>query len=172
MKRSTILLGLLVALAISCKDDDTAIKKEAGYNFKNQDLQGMIGGVVWTYRGGVAAEEIVEGEHVIGVDLAEEVSIGNDNDMRMPEGNYVFFDVPNAVGVYELEINWDANLLRGNEEGQTITLYNEASGMSHIGTEGAIEILAVTDTEITGRIDARSESGTYINGNFTVQLYK
>ncbi|MBT1688476.1 hypothetical protein [Dawidia soli] len=170
MKRSTILLGLLIALAISCKDDDTAVKKETGYSFRDQELQGMIGGMVWTHRSGFATTEIVNGEKVIGIDLVQNISGEEVEDMQVPEGNYVFFDVPDAVGVYELSINWDANLASGNDESQTITLYNEATGVSHIATKGAIEILTITDTEVTGRIDARSESGTYINGNFTVAL--
>jgi hypothetical protein len=170
MKRSTTLLAMLIALAISCKDDDSTEKK-SGYSFKDQKLQGMIGGVLWTQRSGFATAEIVNGQKVLGIDLIQNAAAGEEgSDMEMPEGNYVFFDVPDAVGLYELNINWDANLASGNDESQTITLYNETAGVSHIATKGAVEILTITDTEITGRIDARSEAGTYINGNFTVSL--
>jgi hypothetical protein len=169
MKRSTILLAMLITLAISCKDDDTTEKK-SGYSFNDHTLQGMIGGVLWTQRSGFATAEIVNGERVLGIDLIQNIATAEEGSDMMPEGNYVFFDVPDAVGIYELNINWDANLASGNDESQTVTLYNEATGVSHIATKGAVEILTITDTEITGRIDARSEAGTYINGNFTVAL--
>ena len=173
MKRSTILLGLLIALAISCKDDD-ADEKNGGYSFKDQDLGGMIGGVLWTQRSGFAQEESYNGEEILGIDLVETVSSGEGCTMFMPEGDYVFFDVPNKVGLYELSINWDADLANSTEKSRTVTLYDgdDKDKINYIATSGAIEILSISETEITGRIDARAEEGTYVNGNFTVALCK
>jgi hypothetical protein len=168
MRKSTLLVSTLIIAAISCKDDDADIKKN-NYSFRDQPLAGQIGGVAWTHQSGFVEEETFKEEAILGFDLVQDIVDGEAGcNILFPEGDYVFFDVPNKVGIYE--INFD--LMNMAEDSQSLTLYDDETGVNHIANEGAIEILTITDTEVTGRIDARSEADTYINGNFTVTLCK
>ena len=64
-------------------------------------------------------------------------------------------------------LKFDFNDLEGS---RTVTLFDDEEVMNVIATEGAVEITSVTDTHVTGRIDARADEDNFINGNFTVPL--
>lgn len=83
----------------------------------------------------------------------------------MPDGDRVFFTLPSNTGVHLLK--FDFNDLEGS---RTVTLFDDEEVMNVIATEGAVEITSVTDTHVTGRIDARADEDNFINGNFTVPL--
>src|SRR5690606_40977769 len=53
---------------------------------------------------------------------------------------------------------------------EPVTLFDDEEVMNVIATEGAVEITSVTDTHVTGRIDARADEDNFISGNFTVAL--
>jgi hypothetical protein len=153
MKRYYSPLALVALIALtSCGGDDEA---SPSYKFKDQTAQGKINDEAFSYGDGYADVETDEIRITLTLPQTEDIC-----DI-MPEGNTVTFYVDNEVKLSKLSFN------PNSFEGQTVTLYDGTT--SHIATQGAIEILSVTDTEVTGRLDARSDSETYINGNFTVQ---
>ncbi len=136
-----------------------------GYDFKDQVIQGTINGKDWEFKQGTAGIE----ESEISIQLSpEEASDPCDVFTRTPD-QIVFFTVNAEVGVYELKFDFD-----DFEDNQTITMLDRDAGdggpLNIIATSGAVEILSVTNTEVTGRIDARESSSSSINGNFTVQI--
>ncbi|MBL7840746.1 MAG: hypothetical protein JNJ75_11430 [Cyclobacteriaceae bacterium] len=167
MKARSIFYTLLfssTALLLSCSDDD---EKGPSYSFKNQDLQGKIEGGSWTYADGYVETTTLEGVESLSVNLMLTQVDGACGNFSV-EGDEVFFFVPNAVGLYKLSFDL------GSFDGQVVTLYDDDDGgpdpINVIATKGAIEILTITDTEVTGRIDARADKDNFVNGNFTVSF--
>jgi len=150
----------LTALVASCSDDD---EKGPSYSFKNQDLQGEIEGDNWTYADGYVETTTLEGVESLSVNLMLTQADGACETFSV-EGDQVFFTVPNEVGVYKLKFDLSTF------SGQTVTLFDTETVLNTIATEGAIEILTITDTEVTGRVDARYDKTNYVNGNFTVSF--
>jgi hypothetical protein len=159
MKKSTLLFSALALFAaVSCSDDDS---DSAGYSFKDQTLTGKIGGEAWTQKSGFSSIGTYLGETSLSVTLVGTIVDGEEGCDIRETGDNIFFDVPATVGVYVLSMS--------SEDPRTATLYDDGDGMNYIATTGAIEILTITDTEVTGRIDARSEEASSVNGNFTVK---
>lgn len=155
MKTKFFTLCAIVATSIfSCKDD----AETPSYSFKNQDASGKIGNVAWTYADGYA--DIFEGEIDVDLFLTQDGAEGCD--VSSVDGDRVFFYIPNEVGVHRLNLSL--------EDGLTVTLFDDEEFMNYVAAEGAIEIVSVSDTEVTGKIDARVDGETFINGNFTVSL--
>lgn len=148
-------------LMLACSDDDA---EKSGYAFKDQDLSGKIEGESWTYADGFAETSIFEDEEILNIDLF--LAQANPAcEVEQREGDAVFFFVPNAVGVYHLSFDL------GSFDGQVVTLLDDVDiPFNTIATKGAIEILTITDTEVTGRIDARADGDNYVNGNFRVSF--
>lgn len=163
MKARSIFYTLLfssTALLMSCSDDD---EKGPSYSFKNQDLQGKIEGGSWTYADGYVETTTLEGVESLSVNLML-TQVDGACETFSVEGDQVLFTVPNEVGVYKL--NFDL----GSFSGQVVNLFDTETTLNTFATKGAIEILTVTDTEVTGRIDARADKDNYVNGNFTVSF--
>ena len=78
-----------------------------------------------------------------------------------------FFSVPNEVGIYKLKLNLNCFTCADNF---TVTLFEKDGSMNFIATDGAVEILTISDTQVSGRIDARYDGNTFVNGNFTVSI--
>lgn len=150
-----ILVLLAMITLLSCGGDD-----DKKYKFKDQNLSGKIGGSAWTFADGYS--DIDGGMADITLTLEQD---GEGCDMGMPEGNRVFFYVPAAPGLYPLQ--WD---MGSSSDIQTVTLLEVDGYINHIATEGAIEILTITETAITGRIDAHLDGDNTINGNFAVDI--
>lgn len=152
MKKLITLSALLVItmlVALSCSP-----------GFIDQDLQGMVNGVEWTYASGFAEESFSDSTKY-SIDLYAGDPSGGDvcaTGAFSHIDDYVMFSVPKEVGVYDL----------GLSQGQTVTIY--AGGTNYICVEGAVEIVSVTDTEIVGKLNAKSDNDNYVNGNFTVTL--
>ncbi len=131
-----------------------------GSGFIDQPLQGKIEGASWTYVSGIADTTMFSGE--IWIELYDVAATGLDPFAMGAYPNnvdYVLFSVPEGTGLYSLGLFT-----------QTVTLYCYASSTNTICVDGAVEIQSI-DTiggTLTGRINARSDSGTYVNGNFTV----
>lgn len=153
-------IALVLTLLLACSDDD---EKKSSYAFKDQDLAGEIEGDSWTYEDGFVEEGTFDGEEILDINLflAQEDPAC---ETFQREGDEVFFFVPNAVGLYKL--SFDLNAF----DGQTVTLLDDEETLNVIATEGAIEILTITETEVTGRIDARADGQNFVNGNFTVSF--
>lgn len=155
MIRSAFVL-LMTSVLFSCGGDDDDKK----YSFKDRDLSGKIGGSPWAYADGYS--DISSGTASITLTLAQDeegCSIG------FAEGNQVFFDVPAETGLYLLKFD-----LSGSTDNQTVTLLEIDGFVNNIATEGAIEILSITETTITGRIDAHIDGDNTVNGNFAVTI--
>ena len=150
----TYLLFTAMALCISCGNNDEEI---APIEFKDQDLQGIINGKSWVYKIG----RVVFDQNRLFMNIYEESSTDICNDF--PSGNLVLFSIPNSRGYIELKVG-DFNT------SQTVTLYDDSSIENIIATQGAIEILTIDlDNKIvTGRMDVRTLTGDFMNGNFTL----
>lgn len=146
-------------LLVGCNDDD---ERKNFYSFKNQDLKGEIEGDTWMYADGYVAESIFDDEEVLDITL----TLVHDGSIceSFPEGDRVIFFVPNAVGVYELSFDL------ASFNGQVVTLFDAEQTLNTIATKGAIEILSISETTVTGRIDARADGDNYVNGNFIVSF--
>jgi hypothetical protein len=146
------LFTLLVISLVSCKDDD---KAEPAYSFKDQDATGKIENVSWTYKDGY----VDIGSELIHVTLTIEQD-GKACDVTSPTGDYVSFAVDKEEKLY---------LLGGSGSTlYTATLLESDDTMNYIALEGAIEITSITDLAVSGRIDARVDDETFVNGNFTI----
>jgi len=167
MKRTAKLIlctsALLTTLFItSCgKDDD---ESGPSNEFIDQNLQGTIDGIPFNYGEGEAELTTnFDEEEVLSLDLFDSNEEITDICEFFGFGDQVsvFFSITPEVGLYPL--SFDLN----STSGQTVTLFNPDGAVNIISSEGAVEILSISDTQVRGRIDARFDSETNVNGNFT-----
>jgi len=161
---NTLSKGLLALLTIgtliSCGKDDEG----PAYEFIDQPLQGKIGGVDFMMKDGKVYEGFFE-EDEWYVEIYGENEPAAACDVEIAEKNYLFFNVPLEVGLYKLYFKLSTF------EGQLVNLYDvEDDDSQNLASEGAIEILTISDTEVTGRLDARFNNQNRVNGNFTVNF--
>ncbi len=155
MKVRSFLLGILVVSLCTC----TAGPPGGGYNFIDQNLQGEIGGVPWTFVSGTAEDPF--GDDELWIKLYNIDPAGGDpwaGGAYAAAEDTLMVKLPETVGLVEL--SWG---------GQWFTLYDESTGVNIFCVEGAIEILTIDPVglTVTGRVDARSDEGNYVNGNFS-----
>lgn len=152
-----VILGMLWLVLVSCGDDDDG----PSYEFIDQNLQGEINGQTWSFVDGNAEISVFD-DTKLSIELGAE-ELADPCDVFGLSGLTVFFSIANEVGLTELNFTFDEN-------GQTVTLYDPDGSQNFIATAGAVEILTITETEVTGRIDARyeGEDGNSVNGNFSV----
>lgn len=151
-----------ILVVTSCGKDDSG----PSYNFLNQNLQGTIDGISFNSKGGTASDGFEDGDFSISIyDTNEE---GDVCDVFSSDNVSIIFSIKAEVGLYEL--SFDLNSF----DGQTVTLLNpNGEGgipQNNIATLGAVEVLTITETELTGRMDARMDAENSVNGNFTVQF--
>jgi hypothetical protein len=156
--KKTYLLTISLLVIASCGDD-----AKPSYSFKNQTLSGKIGNTEWEYGDGYAEVYGLEANSELHVDLFMELD-GEGCDL-IPAGNEVLFTVPNKVGIYPLKGN-----LSDLENSMFINMFEEETTMNHLASKGAIEILSITESTVTGRVDAKVDEANTINGNFTVNV--
>ncbi|HEY8513301.1 MAG TPA: hypothetical protein VIL31_15190 [Cyclobacteriaceae bacterium] len=152
-------IGLCILLLISCSKDS----ESPSHTFKDQDAAGEIEGVEWAYADGYAAttgEGTSKKLHITLV-LPHEAQ-GCD---ILPEGDFVLFSIPAIKGLYTLKLDFN-----NPENSYTVTLFDSDESMNVIAGKGAVEILSITESEVTGRIDARADDENYVNGNFSIPL--
>lgn len=160
MRKLSLFAISLAALISSCGDDEN---EKPSYSFKNQTLSGKIANTSWTFGDGYAEIYGTGDDSELYIDLFVDVD-GEGCDI-LPEGDQVFFSIPNKVGVYKLKFD-----LNSMENSQTVTLFEDEEFMNSIATEGAVEITAITETTISGKIDATVDAENNVNGNFTVNI--
>ena len=164
MKRKVVyflILTLVTSLLFSCSKDEEGT--ERSYKFKDQLMQGEIEGEAWTFISGIAEIGAWE-EDQLSLNFYAEASDDPCNEWL--QGNQVFGNVPNAVGLYKFKLDL------GGDDNQTITLFHQESFMNTIVSTGAIEITLI-DLEskvVEGRIDAYGDKNNFVNGNFTLTL--
>jgi hypothetical protein len=153
---NAIALALLFA---SCSSEE----QKPAHSFLDQDLSGKIEGESWTLGDGYAdiTGEGTEAKLHVTLLLPHE---GAGCDL-MADGDRVLFSFPLYAGLHVLK--FDFNDLENN---RTVTLFDDEETMNVIASVGAVEITSITDTEITGRIDARADDDNFVNGNFAVSL--
>lgn len=152
-------IGLCLLLLFSCSKDS----ESPAYDFKDQELSGFIEGVNWMYGDGYATttgEGATSKMHITLVLPSEDEGCD-----IMPEGDRVFFSFPLQAGIHVLKLDFN-----DVENSRTVTLFDSEEVMNVIATEGAVEITSITETHITGRIDARADEDNFVNGNFSVPL--
>ncbi|HYF69294.1 MAG TPA: hypothetical protein VD884_14215 [Ohtaekwangia sp.] len=140
---------LLYATLISCNKDDDA---GPSYNFKDQLLSGKIDNETFVHGDGFFDNDDEETVRIV-------LTVAQAHDLCevIQEGNEVFFYIDKEEKLTKLGDN------------QTITLLKDGSPPYNIfATSGAIEITSITETSISGRIDARVDNESFVNGNFTV----
>lgn len=163
----SLLKPLLLSISISAtlfisscgKDDDSG----PSYDFINQNLQGTIDGHVFTYGEGTVETTTFEGEEQLSFDLYHSNEDITDvcDFFSFGDEVSVFFFMPAEVGLYELSLNFS------DFSGRTVTLFNPDGAVNNIASIGAVEILTITETEVTGRMDATLDGENTVNGNFT-----
>lgn len=149
-----LFLGLVVFASFACGDDE---ENGPSYEFKDQTAQGQVEGNNWTFVSGLSEVSFFD-EANISFELTSETYEDPCAEFIL-DGVRVLFDAPAEVGIYELSFS---------ENGHTVTLYNPETQLNSIAVDGAIEIVSITETEVTGRIDAHADSETFVNGDFTV----
>lgn len=155
-------LFLVTAFTFSCGEDEGKEK----LSFKNQDVQGEMFGEDWMYEDGNVYETEIEGQNMLSVALYaafdDDVCKGSNNETGDDE---MGFYVPPVVGVYKLKSDTDFPMLHV----AMINVDSDAGGFPEIifAYEGSIEILTITETEVTGRVVAR-HGKNIVNGNFDV----
>ncbi|WP_271765127.1 hypothetical protein [Aquimarina algiphila] len=160
MKKNLLFACTLVffSMFIACSDDDTT---EPETEFIDQVLQGKIDGESWTFVNGTSSID-----DKIHLDLlSTETECGASN---FEKKSRIIFSITNAVGIYELK--FDFNDL---ENSQTVTLLSydeEGTPINNIATEGTVEITDITETKVIGRINARSDDNSFVNGNFEASV--
>lgn len=147
--RKIAIIALIVSLW-SCSDDE-GFK----YEFQDQDASGKIVGDEWTYAYGKARNSIVNGKNFLDISLMLPQTQEGCNIMLV-EDNYVAFSVPADVDLHKVGSN------------DVWAYFTEAGGDHTTVGKGAIEILSITDTYITGRVDIPLNKSNFVNGNFTV----
>ncbi|WP_133259729.1 hypothetical protein [Pseudochryseolinea flava] len=153
--KKVILFACLVVL-FSCKDDDSG----PGYDFEDQDAMGEIDGKEWRYQDGYA--DVSNNEVRVTLMVAQDGESGCD--VFLAEGDQVFFTVPAEKGIYKLSLGADS---------RTVTLLSdEEIPDNHIASEGAVEIVSISSTDVKGKIDARSSDDSFVNGDFRVLICK
>jgi hypothetical protein len=158
MKQITLYVFLFFVIIYGCSKDT-----EKKYNFKNQNLSGKINGATWTQKSGLAQFEAYYTDSTISFNMFN-ASTANICQL-FPETNEIFFSLPKQTGLYL--INWNPE---NPQMGVSLTMYCTDNHTNYIATSGAIEILSISQTEITGRIDAYNDDFNYVNGNFTVPV--
>ncbi len=152
------IVGIISTLFLtSCGDDD-----EISFDFKDQILQGQIDGIAFTSKGGFFDDGFEEGTMRIRIyDVSEE---GDPCDIIFSDFATVSINVTKEVGLYKIRSGFDSsdsnqiNLINLDDDGVPLNIL----------TDGVVEILTITDTEVTGRMDASFDSNSQVNGNFTV----
>ena len=149
----SLVLFLTSLIISSCGDDDSG----PSFSFKDQNLQGTIDGKPFEFGDGTVDTLEIQGESLYFNLFDSGEPIDNVcNIFGFGEEVNLFFYVPVAVGVYEL-----------GPQTRTVTLFDPAQTLNIIVSSGAVEILSISEDEVTGRIDARFDGNSSVNGNFS-----
>lgn len=158
----TAILGF--ALTSCNKDDDSSddtTPTSPNYEFKNQNLQGQIGGNAWEFSSGSADKGFFGATDTLSADFSNKLI--PDPCAVFITGNKLIGNIPLTVGIHELNLN--ASLFSG----YTFTIYDTVDNINYIATKGAVEVLTISETEITGQMDIRYDNENFVNGKFSIE---
>ena len=161
----TLVLLSTLFIASCSSDDDATPADTCAAAFVTQTATGDFMGDSFTMVEGTATENFADSTEFRIVLYGEMVS-GDACDgfnFDKPDST-IIFSVPKVVGTYDL----------GLTSGYSVT-FNDASVVNEVNADvsicGAVEITAVSATQVTGKIDAEGPDVTSaINGDFTVEI--
>jgi hypothetical protein len=162
MKNLLIATTILLILNVfgGCSDESAP-----AYEFKDQNLKGKINNEPWNFVSGTAFYSNQSGKLLVNLLTLE---IPDPCKYFLIDGNFdenrLYFSTPYQTGIFKLFINFD------NGDEQTITLFDDSDHLNIISDDGAIEITSISDNLITGKIDARVDGESFVNGNFSIPL--
>lgn len=165
MKRDVFLLIIVFLASVGINSCSKDVQGYDDYNFIDQDLAGEISGTSWIYRTGNAFYiQNDSSQQMLDIGIYEKVSL-------FPcsyafSGNDVLFIIPNKVGLYELNLDFE-----NSENNQTLTL-SSVEQENLLVTEGAIEIIFIDTIQkiVRGRIAAKYDNNNFVNGIFEVAI--
>ena len=155
-----ITLVTFIAISLSSCGDDA----KPSYNFHDQDVSGKIGNLAWEYADGYATIYGEDEDATLSISLFLAQTDQGCN-VFIPEGDEVFFSLPLKTGLYKLKFN-----LSDMENSRTVTLFEDGTTTNHIASEGAVEITSISETQLSGKIDARVNKENSVNGKFSVSI--
>lgn len=163
--------GLFVCLAmfstltfVSCSSDDDEEEdpqNECLADFSAGAATGLFMGDPFTVVTGTATENFADATE-FRITLYGETVMGDACDgfnFEKPDST-IIFTVPMEIGVYDILFS---NSVTFNDA----SVVNEVT--AEVSTCGAIEILSISETEVTGRIDAKRNTDSELNGTFTLE---
>ena len=157
------LLAISLVFNISCSDDGDG-GGGSDYEFLDQNAQGKINGKDFALVLGKGEMDPFD-ETRLSITLWSE-SFTDACGFNFGQEVSSFFTVPMQVGLYELKLD-----LTDFEGSQTVTLFDPDGTLNIICSDGAVEILSITETKVTGKIHAYYTGDKLendINGNFEV----
>ena len=159
--KKALYLFVLTGILFSCGDKD---KETPSLEFKDQLLQGKIGGEEWAIVTGKA--EI--NASTISFDFYKEAITNSTLCQSFPpiKEDFVFFTMKNTMEVVEF-------CLSGcDDNSQSVTLYEQTENDNYIALEGKIQITRIDTAAnvVEGKLVTEATDDTYLNGNFTVHL--
>jgi hypothetical protein len=133
------------------------IGKYSNVSFRTERASGVIDGQSWDFVSGLAQVSPFESAK-LQIDLWNLVPSGNVCQASGAIERKVMFSVPNQVGTYPLS------------SAMMFTLYSFSNGvsMNRAITKGAITILEITDSEVSGLIAGEFDGANRVNGSFRV----
>lgn len=161
----------------SCGKDDT----EFSSDFLEQNLQGRIDNISFEFGEGTARHSTLSDDrltfHLYDINESPseicEFSFGWENVFPA-----IQFIIPNSIGVFNLDLNNNTDdylLFHHNKVGAGPN--GEDVSTSIVATEASVEIISISESEITGKLvgefnsELNTEIGeTTVNGNFTVEF--
>ncbi len=155
----TLILALTLIFFSACSKEDAS--KEYEVEYKDQDLQGKIGGYPWTILTAFAKDSKYESDKIsislFTSELTEPCKLES-----LPNENAVFFTIIKQVGTYTLS--------KGESNSFSITLYYKDDSENFTVISGAVEILEIDsdNNTISCKMDIYFDRYNYLNGNFTI----
>jgi hypothetical protein len=157
----TLLCAVLIfSFAISSCGSDDSDENNCEANFLSQTVTGEFMGSTFTVVEGTTEEDFADATK-FRITLYGETVTGDacDNFNFDKPPFSIIFSVPMVTGTYELGLS-----------SYSLT-FNDASVVNEVNAVvsvcGAIEITAVTNDTVTGKIDATGDTDNVLNGNFT-----
>lgn len=154
------LFSLLIFFIACDSANPTKSQVSTPVEIADQNLQGKIEGVSWSFASGKAEPSFWEPEKLSFNLYCTEVDSSTICSSSPMNTDLIMFTVPNDTGSYQLSFN--------NEKSQTVTLYSSASGMNSVATSGILKIYTMTDDEITIGMNITFDKTNYANGKCTV----
>ena len=164
MKKLLFWLALIVGITVvfgscSSSEDTTTTSSTAIPDYETTTLSGKVAGTSWTFQTGRVTVPSSSGSYW--------VYMTNDNLSNACSSTYtgtssnpvVFYARSEAPAVGETELGW------GTDKG-TATAYDGST--NYILSTGKISIVTATTTEVTGKMYAKYDSDSEINGTFTL----